>query len=58
MSNWGGKRDGAGRPLIKGELSKTRSFRMTDQDWNLLKKKAKSHNLSIPLYIMFLINKD
>lgn len=31
----GGKRAGAGRPLTAGELRKRRTFRATDEEWQL-----------------------
>ena len=41
MSGWGGKREGAGRPLKEGELRKMRALRATDEEWQLIQRFAK-----------------
>ena len=35
MSNWGGKREGAGRPLTAGEVRKRCTLRATAEEWQL-----------------------
>ena len=37
MMGWGGKREGAGRPLIGGIPRKPRQARLTDEEWGLVK---------------------
>lgn len=41
--NWGGKREGAGRPLgtTKEIVRKTRSLRAFDDEWDLIKEFTK-----------------
>ena len=38
MSGWGGKREGAGRPLIGGVPRKPRQVRATDDEWATIKE--------------------
>lgn len=33
---WGGKREGAGRPLTAGERRTLRGLRATDEEWRLI----------------------
>lgn len=40
-NNWGGRREGAGRPLTAGELRKLRSLRATEHEWQLILRFAK-----------------
>ena len=42
-ANWGGKREGAGRPLgtTKEIVRKTRSLRAFDDEWDLIKEFTK-----------------
>ena len=35
---WGGKREGAGRPLKTGELRKMRGLRATVEEWELIQR--------------------
>ncbi len=35
---WGGKREGAGRPLTGGAPRKQRQTRATDEEWELIKR--------------------
>lgn len=37
MTGWGGKREGAGRPLVGGIPRKPRQARLTDEEWALVK---------------------
>lgn len=47
MNGWGGKRKGAGRPLIGGVPRKPRPIRATDDEWELIKEFAKIARLDI-----------
>lgn len=38
---WGGKREGAGRPLTAGEVRKQRQLRATEKEWEIIKEFAK-----------------
>lgn len=40
----GGKREGAGAPLRAGSLAKNHSIKFTDEEWELIKQKAKDGN--------------
>ena len=40
-STWGGKREGAGRPLTAGELRKLCTLRATREEWDLIQRFAK-----------------
>ena len=44
-AKWGGKREGAGRPLTAGEVRKQRQLRATEKEWEefakILKKDPK-----------------
>ena len=40
MSNRGGKREGAGRPLSAGEPRTGRNIRATDSEWQIIKNFA------------------
>jgi len=37
MNGWGGKREGAGRPLVGGVPRKPRPIRATDEEWDVIK---------------------
>ncbi len=37
MNGWGGKRAGAGRPLVGGVPRKPRPIRATDDEWEVIK---------------------
>ena len=37
MSGWGGKREGAGRPLTGGVPRKQHQIRATDEEWELIR---------------------
>ncbi len=37
MNGWGGKREGAGRPLVGGVPRKPRPIRATDDEWKVIK---------------------
>ena len=51
----GGRREGSGRPPVRGEKGKTRAIRMTDADWALIRASAEARGLSIPLYLISLV---
>lgn len=40
-AKWGGKREGAGRPLTAGEVRKQRQLRATEKEWEIIKEFAK-----------------
>lgn len=37
MSNWGGYREGAGRPSINGKERKQRQLRLSDDEWEIVR---------------------
>ena len=41
MNNWGGKREGAGRPRTAGEVRKQRQLRASTEEWELIQRFAK-----------------
>lgn len=40
-AKWGGKREGAGRPLTAGEVRKQRQLRATEKEWKIIKEFSK-----------------
>ena len=36
--NWGGKREGAGRPLTAGTPRKQRTLRASDEEWDIIRE--------------------
>ena len=41
MNGWGGKREGAGRPLAAGERRQTRAMKATPAEWELIHRFSK-----------------
>lgn len=58
--NWGGKREGAGRPLgtTKEIVRKTRSLRAFDDEWEIIKEFTKIVKKDKQLAIKMLSVKD
>ena len=58
--NWGGKREGAGRPLgtTKEIVRKTRSLRAFDDEWEIIKEFTKVVKKDKQLAIKMLSVKD
>ena len=53
----GGKRTGAGRPKSDGPVRTVRTFKFTDEEWDMLNEMAEISGMSTREYISLLIEK-
>ena len=55
--NRGGQREGAGRPFVEVKR-KLRALEFHDEEWAVIKEKAKGKNLSAREYLWTLVEAD
>ncbi|MDR0411148.1 MAG: hypothetical protein LBH75_04155 [Treponema sp.] len=56
-SNWGGAREGAGRPKSDNPR-KMRGLKFNDEEWAVITAKAKAQGLSVRKYLYSLAKRD
>jgi hypothetical protein len=55
---WGGRREGAGRPVSHDPKRTRRAIEYFDDEWALIKAKAKKRGMSVREYLFFLADRD
>jgi hypothetical protein len=55
--NWGGVREGAGRPLKEAKRTR-RAIEYFDTEWDLIKENAKKRNIPVREYLYWLVEHD
>jgi hypothetical protein len=54
---WGGRREGAGRPKLE-DKRKLRGIKFYDEEWALIKGKAKAKKMPLREYLYLLAERD
>ena len=55
---WGGRREGAGRPVSDTPKRARRAVEYFDEEWELIKAKAQKRGMSVREYLFFLADSD
>lgn len=58
MTNWGGKRPGAGRrSRVPGQKTRSKNISLTDSEWELLEKLAQENFVTVNQYVAILLRR-